>query len=181
MKICIIILIVLIQTSLPFSKIKADSKLGVGLNLAGLAIGNVNLEGAIPLSRHLSLHLPLSWNPIRISDKVSFRHFAFQPGVRYWPWHVQSGYFVSINYLFIKYNTTWNKLRHQGSGNGISFSGGYSFMLSKRFNLDIETGIGALLTKYDSYESNRCGEYLGSYTKTVFAPLKFKISIIYIL
>ena len=77
MKIRIIILIVLIQTSLPFSKIKADSKLGVGLNLAGLAIGNVNLEGAIPLSRHLSLHLPLSWNPIRISDKVSFRHFAF--------------------------------------------------------------------------------------------------------
>jgi len=155
-------------------------KYGIKTNIIGLATGSFNIEASVALSNKWTLHFPFSWNPLSIEENYKIKHLVLQPGARWWFWHSYTGYFIGIHVLSAIYNIGVNDFRYQGWAAGAAVSGGYSFMLSRRWNLETEIGIGACWCEYDIYERPICGEYESSVNKLIIGPSRISIAIVYI-
>lgn len=138
----------------------------VSTNALGWAdYGTVNLSAGVSLSRHLSFEAGGRYNPFSFQRQSGLtvrnqRKTAFA-GVRYWPWYVFSGWWMGIKGQWSEYSRTG--LRRfavdEGTGYGIGLSTGYTWMISKRFNLDF--GIGGWegrLYEHTLYHCLKCME-----------------------
>ncbi|MBR1783348.1 MAG: DUF3575 domain-containing protein [Bacteroidales bacterium] len=111
-----------------------------------------NLEGGISMSQHFSAHLGFRYNPwsFEKSNGSSFKlqQTAFYGGVRYWPWYVNSGFWVvaklqyqSFNYGGFSIPGIIDENGWQGSGGfGPGIGLGYTFMLNESVNLEVGAG-----------------------------------------
>lgn len=156
-------------------------KYSIGSNLAGIAVGSLNIEASLALSHKLSLHLPVMWSPFTFRDNIKLTHLALLPGIRVWNWHVFSGLYTALNASYIRYNGGVRERRYDGSALGISLSAGYSKMLSRRWNLEIEAGAGLFHTEHDIFVREVCGEYLESSRRLRVLPSRASLNLIFIL
>lgn len=146
-------------------------------NLLGLATANLNLEASYMLSPNLSAHLLLQAKPLsyplpapigllrylegldasqdRLTSFGVIKHtenYTVQPSLRYWTRGVYNrGWFFgfhSIATLFKYGGDEFEVNYREGWGVGAGLSVGYSFELSKRFNLETELGVGGLYRSY---------------------------------
>jgi len=157
-----------------------SQKYGISSNLAGLATGSLNIEASVAISRKVSLHLPVSWNPFIIGDNYKINHIVIQPGARWWLWHSYDELFIGIQEVTGFYNIAISDVRYEGWSTGISLSCGYAWMLSSKWNVEFEAGVGCLFCKYDKYYRPKCGEYLGSAEKIIYGPTRLSLSLMYI-
>ena len=153
----------------------------IGSSLTAAAFGSVNLEVSGAISGKVSLHLPLLWAPFTFKENQKVKLFAIQPGARWWFWHVYSGFFAGTYATYARYNAGIYNYRHDGYAAGISLSTGYTRMLTRRWNIEIELGGGLFYTDYDLFLNEQCGEYLDSASGVRLVPSKVNISIVYIL
>lgn len=158
-----------------------SQKYSIGTNIAGITTATLNLELSASFNRNLSIHLPLSWNPFTLKGNRKLLHLGLQPGVRWWFWHVYSGFFGAAQLNLIRYNCGLSKYRFDGKGYGVSISAGYSKMVSRRWNLDFEAGVAIGRLIHDCYERVRCGEYLFSEDKIRVLPGRVSIAVVYLL
>jgi len=154
---------------------------GISSNLTATALGCLTLETSVAISARLSLHLPLLWAPFEFKENCKLKLFALQPGVRWWLWHVYSGFFAGSYATYTRFNFGIYSYRHDGYAGGISLSGGYSRMLSRSWNIEIELGGGLFYTNYDLFKREPCGEYLNSSSGVKLIPSKINLSVVYIL
>lgn len=114
----------------------------VQTNTLKLATTTFNAEGSMLLSTHWTLNLGFSYNPWNFSDTRKIKHFLIEPGARYWFWQTYAGSFISMYAMGARYNVAWDGLlggdyRYQGWGYGAGMTYGRSWLLSKRWNMDI--------------------------------------------
>ena len=118
-----------------------------------------------------------------------------QPEARYWFCQRFSGHFVGIHAIGGQYNwgnlkngmkflgTDFSKLsdrRYQGwmAGTGVSY--GYSWILSRHWNLEAEIGLGWIYTRSDECNCANCGKKLRSnIPHNYVGPTKAALNIIY--
>ena len=62
---------------LPIVNYSPAQSYSVGSNIMALVTGSLNLELSASLNRRLSLHLPLSWNPLQFGDNKKIKHKMF--------------------------------------------------------------------------------------------------------
>ena len=155
-------------------------KFGIRSNLAGLALGSINIEVSKAISDKITLHFPISWNPFTFGENEKIKHIAIQPGIRLWQWHSYSGLFYGVQTIRIVCNIGINEFRYYGSGVGGSLSVGYSKMLTRSLNIEVEMGLGGGWIAYDKYQRNLCGEFEGSWQGFMVGPTRFSLSIMYI-
>lgn len=155
-------------------------KYGIKTNIIGLATGSFNIEASVALSSKWTLHFPFSWNPFNIGKNYKIQHLIGEPGARLWFWHNYTGYFIGIQAIAAVFNIGVNDYRYYGWATGAAVSGGYTFMLSRRWNLETEIGIGACWSEYDIYKRPKCGEYEDSKRKLIVGPEKVSLAIMYI-
>jgi len=153
----------------------------IGSSLTASALGSLNIEASGAISGKVSFHLPLLWTPFQLNEKTKLKLFALQPGARWWFWHVYSGFFAGTYATYARFNAGIYNYRHDGYAFGVSFSGGYTKMLTRRWNIEIELGGGLFYTKYDLFLNESCGEYLSSTSNMMLVPSKVNISFVYIL
>lgn len=153
----------------------------IASSLTASALGSLNIEASVAISGKISLHLPLMWAPFRFKENLKLKIFALQPGARWWFWHVYSGFFAGIYATHARFNAGLNSYRHDGYAAGISVSAGYSRMLTRRWNIEIELGGGVFYTNYDLFLNEMCGEYLNTISDVRLTPSKANISFVYIL
>lgn len=153
----------------------------LGVNMATLAVGSLNIELSKAISQKVTLHLPLSWNPVTFGNNKKIKHLMVQPGIRWWKWHSYSGYFGAANITALRFNTGIKSFRYYGTGAGITLSGGYAKMISKRWNLEAQMGLYWGWVNYDKYSREKCGDYQGSWRGLKFSPANLSFSLIYIL
>ncbi|MDP3451835.1 MAG: DUF3575 domain-containing protein [Bacteroidales bacterium] len=153
----------------------------VGSNIAGMAMGSLNIETSLALSRRVSLHLPFMWSPFSYKENIKLTHLAVMPGLRVWSWHVYSGFYTGLHTSYIRYNGGLKEKRYDGNAIGLSLSAGYSKMLSRRWNLEIEAGAGVFRTNHDVFRREICGEYLDSSRKIRVLPSRVLVNVIFIL
>jgi len=122
----------------------------------------LNLEVGVPVAKKWSLHAGVKYNPWKFnSSKGNYattynQQKSFSLGARFWPWYVNSGWWICGKVQYTDYAITgiWRPALDQGKALGVGFSAGYSLMINKHLNLDFGAGFwtGALL-EHNLYRS----------------------------
>lgn len=163
-------------------------RFSVSTNLLGyLYLGTMNVEAAYGLSRHWSINAGAVFNPFTFRLPSSDRQFqsrqqSYELGVRMWPWHVFSGWWVSAKAKYLEYNAggIFSQRTEEGDGYGIGFSAGYSYMLHQNLNIEFGIGLWTGLKKYTVYDCPACGITLESGTKGFVMPNELLLSLVYV-
>lgn len=110
------------------------------------AFFTINVEGGLSVSQHFTLNAGLRYNPwkLELPDGREFKlqQKSFYAGFRYWPWHTNSGLWISASGQFRSYSESglWRGLREGDSGFGPCLGAGYTFMLNESLNLELGAG-----------------------------------------
>lgn len=174
----------ILSTILAFGLLSAKchaQNFSIGSSLTASALGSLNIEASGAISGNVSLHLPLMWAPFRFKENIKLKIIALQPGARWWFWHVYSGFFAGTYATYTRFNAGIYSFRHDGYAAGISICTGYTRMLTRRWNIEIELGGGLFYTNYDLFVNELCGEYLNTISALKLVPSKANISFVYIL
>ena len=120
--------------------------------------GTINAEGSFIVSRHITLHAGGTANPWEITTPTKYtirnRQYGGYVGARYWPWHVYSEWWVGAKLQYKNFEQmglmTTNLIKGDAAGAGVS--AGYTFMLSRHFNIDLGLGVwGGSMFRYKEY------------------------------
>lgn len=134
------------------------------------------------LTDRWSLEGALFWNPLRTEDlSTSFR--TVQLGARYWFYEMQVGPFVGAQLSHVNYLVGRRTRRYDGRAWGAGFSCGYSWMLSKRWSVAVEGGLGLFHTKdtrRDPTVSDWDDEYIYHSRRWTLAPSRLEVSFAYL-
>ena len=150
-------------------------------------LGALNGEVAVSLGHHLTLAAGAAYNPWNYGSEengyLQNRQRNFSLGMRYWPWHTYSGWWVALKGQYREYNRggfLGNQQSEEGDAWGSGLSVGYALMLSRHFNLDFGLGAWAGTTAYTTYACPRCGRILESGNKAFLQPDEMRAAIVYI-
>ena len=93
----------------------------VSTNLAGWAVGNLNIALDFSLDKRNTINIPLSGNPFAFGN-TRWQHIALQPGWRHWSIERYVGRFVSLYLVHSTYAAGWKRSDSRGYANGIAGS-----------------------------------------------------------
>lgn len=163
-------------------------RFSVGTNVIGWAdFVTVNGEFSAAFSRHFTANLRLRYNPWTFNEgkenQIQNRKRSVAAGVRYWPWHIYSGWWFQADGQLQEYNRGGffgNPATEEGLAYGGVLSFGYTLMIHENWN--IEFGAGAFLggKNYTRYSCPKCGQIEDRGDKFFFLPDDLKVSFVYI-
>lgn len=165
-------------------------------NLLYDATTTLNLGVEFPLARKWTFDLSANFNGWQFADNKKWKQLSVQPELRYWPCERFNGHFWgahllggiynfgNLNMDFTLFGTDFGQLknhRYEGWMAGAGIAYGYHWMLSRRWSLEAEIGIGYVYTRADKYECPRCGDKI-EHDKPYhyFGPTKTAINLIYV-
>lgn len=150
-------------------------------------LGALNAEVGVATGRHFSIAAGAVYNPWTWGSaergELQNKQRTFAAGIRWWPWNIWSGWWMSLKGQYREYNSNlFSKegLTEEGNAVGASFSIGYAIMLSEHFNLDLGAGFWGGSTNYTTYACPRCGRIVESGIKGFFGPNDLRASIVYV-
>ena len=164
-------------------------------NILSDALLNVNGGIEIGLARRWTFDMPAEFNGWTMSHNRRWKHWAVQPGVRFWFCDRFAGHFVGAHLHGGQYNiggidgrvkllgTDFRKLkdsRFQGwfAGGGISY--GYAWVLNRHLNFEAEIGLGYSYTEYDQFRCSGCGKKIKEDKPHHYVgPTKAALNIVY--
>lgn len=114
---------------------------GIKSNVLLLACGTLNAGFEASLSDRYTLDVSAYWNPVR-ARSLQMQVLAIQPGVRRWLYEAYAGHFIGTHLTAARYNIGGRRHHTSGWLAGMGFSYGHSWLLSRRWNLTLEAGIG---------------------------------------
>lgn len=178
------------------SQTVCGQNVAVKTNLLSDASLNPNLGIEAGLAPRWTMEVAGQLNAWNMSHDKRWKHWAIQPGVRYWLCDRFGGaYFgaylhggqynvggINLNVDFL--GTDFGKLkntRYQGwfIGGGVSY--GYAFVLGRHWNLETEIGIGYSYTRYDRFRCAGCGKKVETNKPHHYVgPTKAAINLVYL-
>ena len=170
----ILLLILLLGTPLSLTA----QRFSLGTNgVDWLSLGTINLEASAAVSQKYSIHVGAELNPwtFRAGDpdkQLQMRHNSYWGGLRIWPWHVYSGWWMGADLRYSVYNGGGILKREceEGDAYGAGLWGGYSIMLSEMWNLDLGMGFWGGYKKYTRYACPLCGVIVDQGEKAFILP-----------
>jgi hypothetical protein len=110
------------------------------------------------------------------------RHQTYAAGIRYWPWHIYSGWWISGMLQYQEYNRggILSQRTEEGDAYGISAGAGYSLMLHEHLNIDFGVSLWTGQKTYIAYACPSCGRITDKGSKWFFMPNDIRVSIAYI-
>lgn len=160
------------------------------------ATATINAGVEVALAPKWTLDVSANFNGWTMSHDRRWKHFLIQPEARYWFCDRFAGHFLGMHLHGGAYNAG-------GLKNGISFLGtdlsplsdyrfqgwflgagvayGYSFVLGKHWNLELELGIGYAFSRYDKFRCAGCGRKMEEdRNHHYFGPTKAAINLVYV-
>ena len=163
-------------------------------NLIADALLSPNLGIEIGLKPHWSLDLSGELNLWTVNEH-KWKHWLVQPEARYWFCEYFAKSFLGFHAIGGQYNfgnlrnginflgSDLSRLtdhRYQGWGVGAGIAYGYSFLLNRHFNLELELGIGWIYTWFDEFECKDCGKMTDHRHHNYVGPTKAAINLVYV-
>lgn len=152
-----------------------------------LFYGTINAEASVAVSQHFSINASGRYNPWTYAkgdrdNQSQQRQRSADLGMRYWPWHVYSGWFVGAKAQWQEFNRTGFNSRHtsEGTGYGAAISGGYSLLLTPHINMEFGLGVWGGYQKYTLYACPTCGRIIDQGSKWFFLPNEIIASVVYV-
>lgn len=163
-------------------------KLSISTNVLGYAaLGTLNVDASYSVSRHWSVVAGARYNPFTYNAGDPGRQFqmrqqSYAAGVRLWPWHVLSGWWFSSKIRYQEYNFggVLSKEAIEGDRLGLGLYAGYTYMISRHFNLEFGVGLWGGADFYQRYSCTLCGLSLDSGRKAFVLPDDLALSLVYV-
>ena len=178
-----IILVVLLTAALGGAPHRASAQIfTMRTNALAVCSATLNVGAETALTDNWSLELSGYWNPVKTAS-LSMNFHAVQLGGRYWFYESFVGHFFGQHLTYAGYDLGSRTKRYKGHAYGFGVSYGYAWMLSKRWNIALETGVGLFHTediRRDPTISDWEDEYIYRYRRWTLAPSKMELSFSYI-
>ena len=152
----------------------------VKTNVADWATASPNLGTEFTLSRRLTLDLSVTGTPFKIRDDLYFRHLRLQPELRYWLTIPLAKHYVGFTAFYSTYDVGYKKRGYFGDSYAAGLTYGYSWILSRRWNLELDGGLGFVRYRLARYTPGKAHP-LPDETGWKIAPVKLGLSFVYIL
>ena len=171
-----------------------SQNIAIKTNLLYDATATINAGVEVGLAQRWTLDVSGNYNNWKMSGNRQWKHWFFQPEARYWFCNKFIGHFLGIHTHGGRYNicnlvngikflgTDFSELSHkryQGWFVGAGVAYGYSWVLSKHWNLEFELGVGYAYSRYECYPCAVCGELLDKGSHHYVGPTKAAINLIY--
>lgn len=148
-------------------------------------LGTFNIEASYGLARHWSVLAGVKYNPFSFGKGESmfqYRQRLARAGMRWWPWHVYSGWWAGARAQWQEYSKGGfaSPQTTEGDRFGGGVSAGYSYMLTPHLNLDVGLGVWAGWDKYRTYACPVCGTVKVSGGRYFVLPDDLILSLVYI-
>ena len=166
-------------------------EMGISTNVVDyLTAGSLNVEASYGFARHWSVSAGGKYSPLpsgksilpASDDTALLRQRLFNAGLRWWPWHIYSGWWMGakLQYQeFVEKGRTGPETT-EGDRFGGGLAAGYSAMLAPRFNLDLGLGFWGGYALYTKYACRSCGRRIDSGSRPFFLPSDLLLGITYI-
>lgn len=187
MKIKLVILLLFSISA--FKNINAQNY-SIKTNILGDITTSINIGAETKLSSKSSVELVSSINLWEFSKDKKIKHLLLQPAIRYWMCEYRNGAFCGVHLHWAHFNAGGVKLplrlfpnleesRYQGNLFGGGLSIGYSWMISKSFDIETELGLGYARIIYDKYPCRHCSlkSYSGKYN--YWGATKIAVRLVY--
>lgn len=160
-------------------------------NLLYDATATPNLGLEVRVAPKWTVGLMAGYNPFPLHDSErKWKHVLISPEFRYWCCSAFAGHFVGANLIYSHYNAGGIHLpfglvkslrteRFQGDLAGIGAFYGYSWILSNRWSVEADIGIGYGYTHYKRYSCIKCGSFKGTDVKHHLILSKIGLSVVY--
>lgn len=163
-------------------------KISVSTNILGYAaLGTLNADASYAVSRRCSMVAGVKYNPFtfRAGDpqrQFQLRQQSYSLGVRIWPWHIWSGWWFSSKIRYQEYNAggIFSSEAQEGDRVGLGLYAGYTYMLSRHFNLEFGLGLWGGLDVFRRYDCPVCGFTVDAGRKGFLLPDDLMISLVYV-
>lgn len=180
------LIITLILAAMPL--LASGQDVAVSTNLMDyVSLGTINAEASVGVGRHISLNTSARVNPWTYhkgdpGKQMQNRHQTYAAGIRYWPWHIYSGWWLSTAAQYQEYNRGGiiSPKTEEGDAYGLSLGGGYSLMIHEHVNLDFGLSLWGGQKTYITYACPSCGRITDKGAKWFFMPNDIIVSIAYI-
>ena len=169
--------------------LKADTgRFSISTNILDyLRLGTMNLDASCAVSRHWSVLVGARYNPFTFNEgepqkQFQYRQQSYSAGVRWWPWHTWSGWWLASKVRYQEYNIGGivSQKTEEGDRGGLGLYAGYTYMLSPHLNLELGFGMWGGMSWYRTYSCPSCGLTVDS-GRTWFArPDDIMISLVYV-
>lgn len=175
-------------------------------NLLYDATATVNLGVEVGLAPKWTFDLSGNMHFWNVWGEKKFRHYFVQPELRYWFCERFNGHFLGAHLIGGQYNfgnihnnITWfpwgfdgngkfnvgslanmSNNRYQGWGAGAGIAYGYSFILGRHWNLELELGMGYIYTRFDVFQCKDCGKKVEANVPYHYVgPTKAALNLVY--
>ena len=165
-----------------------SQKMAVATNGADyLNLFTINGGFSFALSRSVTMEWSMRYNPFVYNlsgsrKEIQNKRLALYTGVRYWPWHVYSGWFIMGNLNFTRFNMggIFSMKSYEGDAYALTFGGGYALMLSSKFNLDFAFSFMTGYSRYKRYGCTSCGPVEAKKKQLFITPDNIYIQLSYL-
>lgn len=170
--------------------VASAQEMAVKTNALYWATTSPNLSAEFGMAPHWTLEVGGGLNPFAFNDNRKWKHYQWQGEARYWICERFYRHFVGIHAGGGEFNVSrtacpWPRLspekRYEGWAVKAGVSYGYSMVLGGRWNLEATVGFGLIHADYDRYGCAVCADIDGHFGKTVFAPTKAGVSLVYMI
>lgn len=173
---------------LTFAYSASAQKWSVSTNIMDyVSLGTINAEGSVATGRHLTVNASARVNPWTFfkgdnDRQMQNRHQTYAAGVRYWPWHIYSGWWFGAAGQYQEYNRGGiiSQKTEEGDAFGLSLSAGYTLMLHKWVNLEFGAGVWGGQKAYTTFACPKCGKIEDSGRKWFVMPNDLIVALVFI-
>ena len=152
-----------------------------------VSLGTMNAEVSAGVGRRVTIEVSARVNPWTFhkgdpAKQMQNRHQTYSLGMRFWPWHIYSGWWISADVQYQEYNRGGiiSQKTEEGDAYGISPGAGYSLMLHEHLNLDFGLSFWAGQKTYITYACPSCGRITDKGSKWFVLPNELRVAIQYI-
>ena len=160
---------------LAFAVDASAQKVAVKTNTLYWATATPNLGFEFAMAPRWTFEFAGGYNPWTLNkeDNVKAKHFLVTPEFRYWFCEAFLGHFIGVNGNYTQFNISGilipdvfyknsaggiflDALQHarsQGWAAGAGLTYGYSWPISRRWNMEFTLGLGWWYTEYDRFET----------------------------
>ncbi len=189
-------LIITLLASLLGAGRASAQQVAIKTNLLYDAAATINLGAEVRLAPRWTIDISGNYNGWNLHDNMKWKHWLLQPEGRYWLCSAFNGHFFGLHAMGGQFNignvnlplkifgSDFHKLanyRYQGWLTGVGIAYGYSFILGRHWNLELEAGLGYMYMRYDTFNCEKCGERVAHNARhNYFGPTKLAVGLVYV-
>ena len=167
-------------------------RIAVKVNSLYWATLTPNLSAEIGEGDKSTLELNIGLNTFTFSNNKKFKHWLFQPEFRYWICEKFNGSFIGVHAHAARFNvggldiplgrlSILKNHRYEGYLYGAGVSYGYQWVITPRWNFELNMGAGYARINYTQYPCVKCGVKEDDGDYDYWGVTKTAVSLIYMI